>query len=126
MTTSHRGWCVDGGGGRDGALVVSLDGDETRAYVAAARAARPELELEEPAFSRYVAGRWSDGQSPPREHAGDLLLAWACGRGAPAAMAAFRRDYQPIIARVLGRRRAIADLADDVTQTVYERLLLAR
>jgi RNA polymerase sigma-70 factor (ECF subfamily) len=93
--------------------------------VEAARSAQPDLDVDVEEFARHVAESARDGALPPLQHAGDLLLAWACARGAPSAVAAFHRAYASVIARVLARRRAAADLADDAAQAVHEMLLCA-
>jgi RNA polymerase sigma-70 factor (ECF subfamily) len=94
------------------------------AYVDAARGAWPDLDVGTEALVRHLAARTSRGKLPSAAHAGDLLLACACTRGVPPAIEAFHRHYSPVIARVLSRRRAPADVFDDAAQTVYERLLV--
>jgi RNA polymerase sigma-70 factor (ECF subfamily) len=93
-------------------------------YVAAARKAWPELDIDTEALVRYVAARTSPGKLPAAAQAGDMLLACACMRGVPAAVEAFHRHYGVVISRVLSRRRAPADGVDDAVQAVYERLLV--
>jgi RNA polymerase sigma-70 factor (ECF subfamily) len=95
------------------------------AYVAAARAACPELSIADDDFVRYLASRAKNGTPPDVRHAGDLLLACGCAAQLPAAVALFHLRYGAVIARVLSSRRASADLAADATQSVYERLLVA-
>jgi RNA polymerase sigma-70 factor (ECF subfamily) len=98
----------------------------TVAYVAAARAAWPMLEVDAVSFDRYLAQRAPvAGRLPPVAHAGDLLLAFACATGVPGAVATFRATFDGVLARVLARRRASASDAADIKQTVYERLLVA-
>jgi RNA polymerase sigma-70 factor (ECF subfamily) len=96
-----------------------------RAYVSAARAAQPGIEVDDDELVRYLAARSPDGAVPPLAHAGDLLLAGACARGVPAAIERFCDAHRNVIRRVLSRRRATTDLVDDATQAVYERLLVA-
>jgi RNA polymerase sigma-70 factor, ECF subfamily len=98
---------------------------ELRAYVEAARAAWPGLAIDDEALVKHLAERVDERGLPPLEHAGDLLLALACVRGVPEALATFELRYADVIERVLLKRRAEA-LADDVGQTVRERLLLGR
>jgi RNA polymerase sigma-70 factor, ECF subfamily len=96
-----------------------------RAYVDAARAAWPDFGIEPEEIVSYVASRTPAGKLPDPAYAADLLLACACARGTSAAIGAFHRHHGTVIARVLSRRRASADLADDATQAVFERLLIA-
>jgi RNA polymerase sigma-70 factor, ECF subfamily len=93
-------------------------------YVAAGRAAWPGLAIEPVDFARYVADRAGAGVLP-LANAADVCLAYACVRGVPGAVEAFHATYGPVIARVLARRRAAAHVADDATQTIHERLLVA-
>ncbi|HEY6881440.1 MAG TPA: sigma-70 family RNA polymerase sigma factor [Polyangiales bacterium] len=92
-----------------------------RSYVDRARESWPELAISDQDLVCHLAAH-SEQQLPPREHAGDLLLALACVRGLPEALAAFERTFSDVIGRVLAKRRAEA-LGDDVAQTVRERLL---
>jgi len=101
------------------------DPAQLREYVAAGRAAHPEFPIDDADFTAYVAARARDGAPPPAAHAGDLLLGYACARGLPTALETFHRLYAGVIARVLGRRSATQDTANDVTQIVHERLLVA-
>src|SRR5262245_32738408 len=84
---------------------------------AAARGAWPELDVPEGDFARYAA----EGGAQPAFLA-DLYL--ACARGAPGAADAFHREFANVIARVLARRRASWDVADDAAQALTERLLV--
>lgn len=99
--------------------------DALVAYLRAARDAWPELEVDEAALVAHVSQRAIDGAPPPVAHAGDLYLACACALGVPGAVDAFDRAYGSVIARVLARRRATPDLADDAAQTIRERLFVA-
>ena len=95
-------------------------------YVAAACAAWPALAVDPADLARWVAARTSAaGEAPPLAHAGDMCLAFACAHRVPGAVEAFHHAYDRIIARVLSRRRAQADVADDAAQIVHERLLVA-
>lgn len=99
---------------------------ELRVYVATARAAWPALEVDEAQFVRYVEARaLLSGAHPPITHAGDVYLACACAGGVPGAVEAFHGAYRGVIARVLSRRGASSDMADDATQMIHERLLTA-
>jgi RNA polymerase sigma-70 factor (ECF subfamily) len=114
-----------GGSGEDpvheGALEAALP-----AYVRAARSARPTLLFEEEKFVQFVGARAPGGQIPPVAHAGDVLLAFACATGIPAAVDLFHREFSAVIARVLSRRHASHDQADDAAQIIREKLLVAR
>jgi RNA polymerase sigma-70 factor (ECF subfamily) len=96
-----------------------------RAYVDAARAAWPSFGIDDAELVRYLAARAPGAKVPPVQHAADMLLACACGRGVPSAVEAFHRSYGGVIARVLTRRRASTDMAEDAIQNVLERLLVA-
>ena len=120
-TTSRAGGRTDTGATRS-----LTRNSAAAAYVAAARAAWPALEVDPVIFVRYLAERApQSGRSPPIAHAGDLLLAFACATGVPGAVAAFRETFDGVLSRVLARRRASAPDAADIKQTVYERLLVA-
>jgi RNA polymerase sigma-70 factor (ECF subfamily) len=104
--------------------VPAADEAALRAYVEAARGSLT-LAVGDEDLVRHVAERADERGLPAAAHAGDLLLALACLRGLPEALAEFERRYADVIERVLHKRRADA-LADDVAQTVRERLLLGR
>jgi RNA polymerase sigma-70 factor, ECF subfamily len=93
--------------------------------VAAGRAAWPEIDVDDGTFARYVNALATESL-PPVAYASDLYLACACAIAVPGAAAAFHREYEHVIKRVLSRRRASSDDADDAAQTIHERLLLAK
>jgi RNA polymerase sigma-70 factor, ECF subfamily len=95
------------------------------AYIEAARRPWPDFGVNPLEFVRYVAERAQDGQLPPLRHAADLWLACACVQRAPAALACFLREYEPLMTRILVRRGASADIAADVRQVLAERLFVA-
>lgn len=95
------------------------------AYVEAARSAWPDWGVEANDIVAYIASRTPPGRLPDEAHAADVLLACACVSGVPAAINAFHQRHSAVIARVLSRRGADTDLAEDVAQTVYESLLVA-
>jgi hypothetical protein len=103
----------------DGSFDASL-----AAYVAAARAAFTGPSAGDDVFRPYVLARVRQGRLPDPSYAGDLLLACSCALGVPAADEAFHRRYDPIISRVLSRRRATSDVAADAAQIVFERVLV--
>lgn len=93
-------------------------------YVHAARSAWPDLVFDDVEFVGYVGARADAARPPPHTHAGELLLTYACSRGVSAALAAFHRDYGPVIDRVLMHRKAAHHIADDARQIVQQRLLV--
>ena len=71
------------------------------AFVDAARAAWPDFGIGDEELVRYAAARIPAGKLPLPAHAGDLMLACACSRGAPGAFDAFCAAYGSVVARVL-------------------------
>lgn len=59
-------------------------------------------------------------------HAEDLALAFACARGEAAAVAEFRRRFEPDAARVVAKYPALAPDRADIVQDIFARLLVAR
>ncbi len=57
---------------------------------------------------------------------GDAALAFACGRGSPAAMAEFDRRYAPEFPGALSRFRFDRTTIDELAQTVREKLFVAK
>jgi RNA polymerase sigma-70 factor (ECF subfamily) len=93
-------------------------------YLAAARAAWSEFAIEPLHFMRYVGERAQGASVPPLAHAGDLWLACACVQGAPSAALRFQREHEPLVARLLAKRGASAEIAAEVRQLLAERLLV--
>jgi RNA polymerase sigma-70 factor, ECF subfamily len=91
-------------------------------------AARAEIDVEPHAFVRHLAPRL-----PRQDTAGqiddfraeDLALAFACTRGGAAAQTLFVARFGEVLEQTL-RRIGLADLADDVRQSLLEQLLLPR
>jgi len=104
--------------------ITSLDA-ALSAYVDAARVQHPEFETDVTSFVAYAGARAQGHQVPPIAHAAELWLACACARQLPAAISVFNNEYAPIVRRVLLRRRAPEDVADEVQQMLRERLLVA-
>jgi RNA polymerase sigma-70 factor (ECF subfamily) len=96
------------------------------AYLQAARTPWPELPLDELEFIGYAARRTPPGQLPRSEHAAELWLACACASRVAGAAAVFQREYGSVIARVLGRRKASPELAEEVQQQLAEKLLVGQ
>ena len=89
-----------------------------------ARAAWPELELDEEGFAAHVA-RHLDGGDAAALHAGDLWLAYGCASGDTAAVAAFDREVLSQTGLLLGRMQATPQLVDDTRQALRDKLLVA-
>lgn len=84
--------------------------------------------IDEPDVVRHIAEHWtpepeSDAQLPP--FAVELVLAHACLRGDDAAMRVFHGEMFARVGRVLARLGVTGSDADDVTQDVRAKLLLA-
>ncbi|MDP2345409.1 MAG: sigma-70 family RNA polymerase sigma factor [Deltaproteobacteria bacterium] len=95
------------------------------AAFATARAAWPELTLDEEALAaRLLAVAGDDDTVLESLHVGDLQLALACARGDERALAAFARTFD---SRLEGAAAAVAPRnARDVAQDVREKLLAGR
>jgi RNA polymerase sigma-70 factor (ECF subfamily) len=117
-------WAARTGGAEDGPSAEALEA-VLRAFVDAAVSAWPAFGIDDEELVQHVAVRTPPGELPNVAHAADVLLACACARGLSAAVEAFHSRYGPVISRVLARRRASADIADDAMQTLYERILVA-
>lgn len=112
--------------------------DELRAlaaeWVAAGRAAWPELSLDEARFVDEVmkrlpeaAGREAERLAAGRAvHAADLWLTQACAAGDPAALRAFDRQLLGVLGAALGKLGLAADQRDEVAQELRARLLVAQ
>jgi RNA polymerase sigma-70 factor (ECF subfamily) len=96
-----------------------------RAFIDAGSAAWPSIHVSDDDFARHVSERLLGGSLPPLEHAGDLYLACACALRSAGAVDAFHVAHGEVIARVLARRGAAADVADDAVQALNERLFVA-
>jgi RNA polymerase sigma-70 factor (ECF subfamily) len=94
-----------------------------------ARAAWPTLEVATEDFFRRVA----EGQPADRTveewlevvRAADLYLACACERAAPGALEVFDEHFLAPVLQVLRRKGYPAELVDEVSQDVREKLFLA-
>jgi RNA polymerase sigma-70 factor (ECF subfamily) len=96
------------------------------AIVTAARAAWPAIEIDADQLVRYLAARLPAGlpidDALDRLRTDDLYLACGCAHGDAAAQVALDRllgDIRPAVVAVA----ATSDAADDVAQTLRERLL---
>ncbi len=105
---------------------TGVTGSDLQIYVEAARRGWPNLRVDLHAFAAHAARHAAaKGLLLPLENAPDLYLAFACAARVPGASEAFEQAFGRVIARVLARRRANADVADDAGQTLRERLLVA-
>jgi len=89
-----------------------------------ARAAWPDLELDESGFAAHVEERREGGETAAL-YAGDLWLAYGCARGSDEAVAAFDREVLSQTGLLLGRMQPTPQLIDDVRQALREKLLVA-
>jgi RNA polymerase sigma-70 factor, ECF subfamily len=79
------------------------------------------------AFLAYVEARAAqlDEALRGRLHVDDLYLAFACGRGDGAALAAFEASFLPAARRVFARLNVPGEVGDDVLGMLRERLFVA-
>ncbi|HEY2748430.1 MAG TPA: sigma-70 family RNA polymerase sigma factor, partial [Polyangia bacterium] len=89
-----------------------------------ARAAWPELELDDEGFAAH-ATRHLDGGDAAALHAGDLWLAYGCSIGDDASVGAFDREVLSQVGLLLGRMQPTPQLIDDTRQALREKLLVA-
>jgi RNA polymerase sigma-70 factor, ECF subfamily len=101
-------------------------GERLVALLGAARAAYPEVQLDDAVFVRHLARHLPEGAALSTWLdlicAADLYLACACAAGVPAAVAALDRQYRAQVGAFLARRQPTPELVDDVAQAVLERL----
>jgi RNA polymerase sigma-70 factor, ECF subfamily len=91
-----------------------------------ARAAWPELDLDEAGFGAHVERCLADGGDVSALHAGDLWLAYGCSIGDDRAVAAFDREVLSQVGLLLGRMQPTPMLVDEVRQALREKLLVAQ
>lgn len=96
--------------------------------IAAARAAWGEVALEEAEFVRFLADKLEEPaeRSLSSLRIGDLYLACACDRGDARALAAFDREFAPVIDRAVASLGASPAEQVELRQVVRVRLLVAR
>ncbi|MEP7122968.1 MAG: sigma-70 family RNA polymerase sigma factor [Byssovorax sp.] len=90
------------------------------------RAAWSSAAIDAAAFARYVAAR-APGPSAAhvdRLQGADLFLACACAAGDAGSVAAFDRRYLAPLPPALIRKGIARDLADDVVQSLRERVVV--
>lgn len=118
---------------------AGLRGEEVAAalddLVARGAAAWPRVPADPPAViaqaARHLPPTIARAQLPAELaalHAADLHLACACAAGSKAALAAFERSVlrSPVLESALSRIDSSAAFADEVRQSVREKLLLGR
>lgn len=88
--------------------------------VLAARAAWPDLDLPDDELRAML----EQAPDPTGQHDADLLLARACARQAPGALAAFERVVLPAIVPTLSRFRPSSAFVDEVRQILREKLFV--
>ena len=94
--------------------------------LAAARAAWPGVSVDAERFAHRLATKAAEGNAPPGQlHASDLYLACACADGDAAAIAAFERAFVRPVPEIVERAGYDAATADEVAQTLRDRLLVA-
>jgi RNA polymerase sigma-70 factor, ECF subfamily len=102
--------------------------EQARARARSALATAGDLGVEVEPFAQALAARATAQEDPPaalaRLFAGDLALAFACGRGSRAAVARFEREYGGEVDRALRRMNAGTLQASDVRQQVLEKLFV--
>jgi RNA polymerase sigma-70 factor (ECF subfamily) len=90
--------------------------------------AHPDLERDDAGWLSHLASHLH-GPAWLKEletlHAADLLLAWACAGGQPAALRKLETLLVPLATAVLRRRNYPPDTIDEVIQQVRSRLLVA-
>jgi RNA polymerase sigma-70 factor, ECF subfamily len=84
-----------------------------------ARAAHPEIEVDEDALTRFVRGA-----DLVERHIEDLYLACACAAGDPIALATLERDVLPGVARGLGGIATSDDARREIVQMLREQMLV--
>jgi len=97
--------------------------------VSDARAAWPELAIDDARLLAYLAERLPPdadaARALARVHAPDLLLAAACADGDESALAELERQFMPEIAAYVARLDSSPSFADDVRQALRHRLLVS-
>lgn len=100
--------------------------DALATAIASARSTWPAIELADDDFLAYLAARLPSGALTAAVRAtcvADLWLAFAIGRGDPAALAIFEGQLLRDVGAAIGHLDGGSALADDVTVAVRERVL---
>jgi RNA polymerase sigma-70 factor (ECF subfamily) len=119
------------GGGKWAARPGAADLESRLAgFIAAARAAWPDVEVPPEVFLRHLAERLPPEGDPDEAlgavHAADLYLAIACARGDERALQTFETQYLVPAAAYVSRSDALPGFADELKQTLRARLLVGR
>ena len=111
-----------------GASQSALDaGDlaqELGAIWAAAASSTPAVKTARDEFLHHLARHALDGRPPPREHAAELALTFACARGDASALRELEPRLTRNVARAIARIDRSAAFADTVAQALRTRLLV--
>jgi RNA polymerase sigma-70 factor (ECF subfamily) len=94
------------------------------AFVQAARAAWPKLDLDAVAFVEHVAGRVAPDTELSSLQAGDLYLAFGCALGDPLALEAFEQQLLAKVTGALKGQLPNTATADDVAQRLRLKLFV--
>jgi RNA polymerase sigma-70 factor (ECF subfamily) len=97
--------------------------DALTKFVAAARAAWPDLEVDEVLFIEHLAERMQVDTALEAIHAADLYLAFACLLGEPGALEEFDRSFLSKVSTALGQLPTGLTV-DDVLQTLRLKLFV--
>src|SRR5580693_185883 len=98
------------------------------AWIADARAAWPEIVVDEAAFAAQIAARLAPDATPDQAravHAADLWIAGACAAGDARALALFDERYIGPLGGVLRATGLDPDQIDEVRQELRRKLLVA-
>ncbi len=99
-----------------------------RDILEAARAAWPDVAVDEAVFLPYLAKRLPEDSEAERAllevKAGDLYLACACVQGDGKALSAFEQHHFPEIQAALLKRDPKSGQLEDIKQTLYQKLFL--
>jgi RNA polymerase sigma-70 factor (ECF subfamily) len=103
-------------------------GESLAGLLGRARAAWPALAIADEDFLRFLAERVPEGAGLAqleRMNVEDLYLACGCASGSPQAGELFASRFFPVIRRAVAQLEVPAAWAEDVRQTVYDKLFLA-
>lgn len=99
------------------------------ARLAEAKAAWPDLAIQESTFLAYLAAHVQSAETAAayleEVHAADLLLACGCAQQLPAALAAFETQALRMVPTFVGHLDRSPAFLDEVTQTLRTKLLIA-
>ena len=96
---------------------------ELSRFIARARAAWPELTVEEAAFTQYAAERFAPEQTLATTHAEGVYLACACAAGDEQAVAMFKESYGAVFQGVY-RRLGFQRHGEEITQRVLRSIFV--